>query len=139
VVPILAVWLALVAGCTQPASPTDTLTILTDNGQMKAMLAAPAPGQQAVLSRDEALARAANVTSRADEASAVRARQALFTLEGLDGKLITEGRHAWLVTYEGVTYSASPGCTCYQTTTPNTTIALDARYGQVFLAYGSTS
>ena len=141
----LAGWmliLIVIAGCALPApfagASIETETIATDNDLLKASYVTPGSDRRAALTREEALNRAAAMISRADQAKAVRARQALLSLESETGQVVTQERHAWLITYDGVGFESTLGCSsCYRQQWQHTTVALDAQTGQVFLVFGT--
>ena len=139
---LILIVIAVVAGCALPApfagAATETETIATDNGLLKASYRAPGSDRRAALTHEEALNRAAAMLSRAEQARAVRARQALLSLESETGQVVTQERHAWLITYDGVGFESTLGCSsCYRQQWQHTTVALDAQTGQVFLVFGS--
>ena len=134
--------LVVIAGCAVPApfagAATETETIATDNGLLKASYGAPGSDRHPAVSREEALNRAAAMLSRAEQARAVRTRQALLSLESETGQVVTQERHAWLITYDGVGFESNIGCSsCYRQQWQHTTVALDAQTGQVFLVFGT--
>ena len=138
---LILIVIAVIAGCALPApfagAATETETIATDNGLFTATYAAPGSNVRAALTREEAISRAAGIISGTEQASGVRAREVLLTLESATGQMTTQGRHTWLVTYEGRRFELSEGCSCYQQTYANTTVVLDAQTGQTLLVFGS--
>ena len=118
------------------AAPEQTQPVLTETAQLLAVYAPPP--RATAIEEAAALQKASLVMMRADQATAVRARQALLSLRQPDGTVTMAPRHAWLVTYEGVSFSASPTCSCHLQTLPDTTVVLDATSGQVLMAYGSS-
>ena len=134
--------LVVIAGCAVPApfagAATETETIATDNSLLKASYRVPGSERRPALTREEALNRAAAMLARAEQARAVRARHALLSLESETGQVVTQERHAWLITYDGVGFESTLGCSsCYRQQWQHTTVALDAQTGQVFLVFGT--
>lgn len=133
--------IVILTGCGLPPAPTgakaETEMIGTDTGLLKATIAAPSSTMRGVLTRDDALGRAAATISRTDQAREIQAREALLTLESETGEVVTQGRHTWLVTYNGRTFEAEQGCSCHRQTWSNTTVVLDAQTGQVVLVFGT--
>lgn len=108
--------------------------VLTDTGEATVQTAPPPPNRVAI-PRGEAIQRAGTMLTRPEAASAVEAQAATVTLTGTAAP-ITD-RHVWLVTYRGLVYSASVGCTCYTQQVPHTVVVLDAVDGRPLIVYGA--
>lgn len=135
----LAVLLLALSACSAVlpwlATSEQTQPVLTETAQLLAVYAPPP--RATAIEEAAALQKASLVMTRAGQATAVRARQALLSLRQPDGTVTMPPRHTWLITYEGVSFSASPTCSCHIETLPDTTVVLDAVSGQVLMAYGS--
>ncbi|MCC6628409.1 MAG: hypothetical protein IT340_13545 [Chloroflexi bacterium] len=135
--------LVAVTGCAvslpwAPSGASEPRPVLLDTGAGTAIVAPPPAGPSAI-DQATALRKAALAMTRAEQATAVTARQATLSLAGSDGATTMNGRHAWLVTYEGLPFSVSPTCTCYVETRPNTTVVVDAQNGMVLTAFGTAT